>query len=106
GQRQHDFRLRAWRPTPLKVPRPLLGTFFFAAAAICLAWSTGSLYSSLGPSMARELVGVSDRALAGLFAAGWQLVAGISQFACQRQPLNRLILAGPGLLIGGLAAMA
>ncbi len=106
GQRQPDFSMRSWRPTPIRVPRHLLGTFLFAAAAICLAWSTGSLYSSLGPSMARDLAGVSDLALAGLFAAGWQLVAGISQFASQRQPLNRLILAGPLLLIGGLAAMA
>lgn len=106
GQRHPDFRLRKWRPTPIKVPRPLLGVFVFAASAICLAWSTGSLYSSLGPSMARELAGVSDLALAGLFAAGWQLVAGITQFAAQRQPLTRLILAGPLLLIMGLAAMA
>lgn len=106
GQRHPDFRLRAWRPTPVKVPRHLLGTFLFAAAAICLAWSTGSLYSSLGPSMARDLAGVSNLALAGLFAAGWQLVAGLSQFAGQRQPLNRLILLGPLLLISGLAAMA
>lgn len=106
GQRHPDFKLRAWRPTPIKVPRHLLGTFLFAAAAICLAWSTGSLYSSLGPSMARDLAGVSDLALAGLFAAGWQLVAGLSQFASQRQPLNRLILLGPLLLISGLAAMA
>lgn len=106
GQRQPDFRLRAWRPTPIKVPRHLLGTFVFAAAAICLAWSTGSLYSSLGPSMARDLAGVKDLAVAGLFAAGWQLVAGLSQFAGQRQPLNRLILGGPLLLISGLASMA
>lgn len=105
GQRQADFSLRRWRPTAIKVPRALLGTFAFAGAAICLAWSTGSLYSALGPSMARDLAGVSDRALAGLFAAGWQLVAGISQFACQRQPLNRLIVAGPVLLICGLIAM-
>ena len=56
--------------------------------------------------MARELAGVRDLALAGLFAAGWQLVAGITQFAAQRQPLTRLILAGPLLLIMGLAAMA
>lgn len=105
GQPQANFSLRKWRPTAVKVPRALLGTFMFAGAAICLAWSTGSLYSALGPSMARDLVGVNDRALAGLFAAGWQLVAGISQFACQRQPLNRLIVAGPVLLIGGLTAM-
>ncbi|TKA93595.1 MULTISPECIES: MFS transporter [Halopseudomonas] len=105
GQRQPGFRLRAWRPTPIKVPRALLGIFLFAAAAISLAWSTGSLYSSLGPTLARELIGIDDLAMAGLFAAAWQLVAGLSQFAAQRQPLNRLIIAGPLLLITGLLAL-
>ena len=106
GQRQPDFRLRNWRPTRITVPRPLLGTFLFAAAVISLAWSTGSLYSSLGPSIARDLAGVADLAMAGLFASGWQLVAGLSQFAGQRQPFNRLIMLGPALLISGLAALA
>ncbi|MBQ0777432.1 MAG: MFS transporter [Pseudomonas sp.] len=106
GQRQHNFKLRNWRPTTIKVPRELLGAFIFAAAAICLAWSTGSLYASLGPSLAMNLTGISDRAVAGLFAAAWQLMAGISQFACQRQPLNRLLIAGPIMLITGLVIMA
>lgn len=106
GQRQRDFRLRAWRPTTIKVPRDLLGAFVFAAATICLAWSTGSLYASLGPSLAMNLTGISDRAVAGLFAAAWQLMAGLSQFACQRQPLNRLLIAGPTILIAGLMIMA
>ena len=106
GQRQPGFRLRKWRPTRIRVPRQLLGTFLFAAAVISLAWSTGSLYSSLGPSIARDLAGVTDLAMAGLFASGWQLVAGLSQFAGQRQPFNRLILLGPALLISGLAALA
>ena len=106
GQRQPGFRLRNWRPTRIRVPRPLLGTFVFAAAVICLAWSTGSLYSALGPSIARDLAGVTDLAMAGLFASGWQLVAGLSQFAGQRQPFNRLMLLGPALLVSGLAALA
>lgn len=106
GQRQRNFRLRSWRPTTIKVPRELLGAFVFAAATICLAWSTGSLYASLGPSLAMNLTGISDRAVAGLFAAAWQLMAGISQFACQRQPLNRLLIAGPSILIAGLMIMA
>ena len=106
GQRQQNFSLRNWRPTAVRVPRSLLGPFLFSAAAICLAWSTGSLYASLGPSMARDLAGVSDLALAGLFAAGWQLVAGLTQFAGQHQPLSRLRVAGPVMLIAGLAAMA
>jgi MFS family permease len=106
GQRQQNFHLRAWRPTTIKVPRELLGAFIFAAAAICLAWSTGSLYASLGPSLAMNLTGISDRAVAGLFAAAWQLMAGLSQFACQRQPLNRLLIVGPITLITGLIIMA
>ncbi|POB05729.1 MFS transporter [Halopseudomonas oceani] len=106
GQRHPDFRWRAWRPTTIKVPREMLGAFIFAAAAICLAWSTGSLYASLGPSLATKLVGIDDRTKAGLFAAGWQLMAGISQFACKRQPLDRLLLVGPTTLIIGLGVMA
>ncbi|PKM31100.1 MAG: hypothetical protein CVV07_02765 [Gammaproteobacteria bacterium HGW-Gammaproteobacteria-11] len=106
GRGQADFRLRAWRPTTIKVPREIMGAFAFAAAAVCLAWSTGSLYASLGPSLAMNLTGISDRAVAGLFAAGWQLMAGISQFACQRQPVNRLLIAGPTILITGLMIMA
>ncbi|SDS74330.1 Predicted arabinose efflux permease, MFS family [Halopseudomonas xinjiangensis] len=106
GQRMEGFSLRAWRPTTVKVPRELLGAFIFCAAAICLAWSTGSLYASLGPSLARYLVGIDDRAIAGLFAAAWQLAAGMTQFACQRQPVNRLLIAGPSMLIFGLMAMA
>ena len=33
-------------------------------------------------------------------------MAGVSQFACQRQPLNRLLIAGPSMLIVGLLMMA
>ncbi|MAP29221.1 MAG: hypothetical protein CMK93_00600 [Pseudomonas sp.] len=106
GQRHPEFRWRAWRPTTIKVPREMLGAFIFAAAAICLAWSTGSLYASLGPSLATKLVGIDDRTKAGLFAAGWQLMAGVSQFACKRQPLDRLLLVGPSTLIIGLGVMA
>ena len=83
----------------------MLGAFIFAAAAICLAWSTGSLYASLGPSLATKLVGIDDRTKAGLFAAGWQLMAGVSQFACKRQPLDRLLLVGPSTLIIGLGGI-
>ncbi|WP_353388557.1 MFS transporter [Halopseudomonas sabulinigri] len=106
GQRHPEFRWRAWRPTPVKVPRELIGAFAFAAAAICLAWSTGSLYASLGPSLATKLIGISDRANAGLFAAAWQLMAGFSQFACQRQPVDRMLIVGPMTLIIGLGVMA
>ena len=88
------------------MPREMLGVFAFAGAAISLAWSTGSLYGSLGPSLATNLVGIGDRSTAGLFAAAWQLLAGMSQFACQRQPVSRMLLLGPSTLMVGLLAMA
>ncbi|WVM87944.1 hypothetical protein UMZ34_16465 [Halopseudomonas pachastrellae] len=95
GQRHPKFRWRAWRPTTIKVPRGCSVRSSLLRAAICLAWSTGSLYASLGPSLATKLVGIDDRTKAGLFAAGWQLMAGVSQFACKRQPLDRLLLVVP-----------
>lgn len=106
GQRRSDFSWRTWRPTRIKMPREMLGVFAFAGAAISLAWSTGSLYGSLGPSLATNLVGIGDRSTAGLFAAAWQLLAGMSQFACQRQPVSRMLLLGPSTLMVGLLAMA
>ncbi|WP_290649500.1 MFS transporter [Aquisalimonas sp.] len=103
GRRQPDFRLRQWRPTRLSVPRNILGSFAFAGAAMCLSWSAGSLYAALGPSLAAELVGIGDRALAGLYAAAFQFVAGIGQFTARRHHPQQLLLAGPIILATGMA---
>ncbi len=102
GQRKPGFRLRQWRPARLSVPREILASFALAGAAMCLAWSTGSLYASLGPSLATELVGISDRALAGLYAAAFQLVAGVGQFVSRRQHPEQLLFVGPWILGGGM----
>lgn len=102
GRKRPGFRLRHWRPTRLSVPRPILGSFLFAGAAMCLAWSAGSLYASLGPSLATELVAIDNRALAGLYAAAFQLVAGIGQFAARRQEPRQTLLFGPILLAAGM----
>lgn len=103
GQRRPDFRLRHWRPTRLSVPREILGSFALAGAAMCLAWSTGSLYAALGPSLAVELAGIGDRALAGLYAAAFQLVAGIGQFTARRRHPERLLFTGPLILGTGMS---
>ncbi len=102
GQRRAGFRLREWRPQEMAVPREILGAFAFAGAAVCLGWSAGSLYAALGPSLAAELVGISDRSLAGLYAAAFQLIGGVSQFACRRQPPRRLLLIAPMVLALGM----
>jgi MFS family permease len=103
GRGRAGFRLRDWRPQRLSVPREILGGFAVAGAAVALTWSTGSLYASLGPTLAVELVGVSDRALAGLYAAAFQLVGGLAQFAFRQQPVRRLMTIAPGVLVGGMA---
>lgn len=102
GQRKAGFRLRHWRPARLSVPREILGSFALAGGAMCLAWSTGSLYASLGPSLATELVGIDDRALAGLYAAAFQFVAGVGQFTARRRHPAQLLFTGPWILGAGM----
>lgn len=102
GQERPGFRLRHWRPQRLTVPGEMLGGFAVAGAAVALTWSAGSLYASLGPSIAADLVGVRDRSLAGLYAAGFQLIGGIGQLAFRQQPPRRLMTFGPAVLAGGL----
>ncbi|MCC5858124.1 MAG: MFS transporter [Ectothiorhodospiraceae bacterium] len=102
GQRRPGFRLRNWRPQEMAVPREIIGAFAFAAAAFCLSWSAGSIYAALGPLLAAELVGIGDRALAGLYAAAFQLVIGISQFSSRHQPPRRLLLIAPLVLALGM----
>ncbi|MDN3517311.1 MFS transporter [Aquisalimonas lutea] len=103
GQRRPGFRLRHWRPTRLSVPREIFGSFALAGAAMCLAWSTGSLYAALGPSLAVELAGIDDRALAGLYAAAFQLVAGVGQFLARRHHPEQLLFTGPLILGAGMS---
>lgn len=97
-----SFRLREWRPQRLAVPREILSGFAIAGAAVALTWSTGSLYASLGPSLAADLVGVRDRSLAGLYAAVFQLIGGLGQLAFRRQPPRLLMTWGPAVLACGM----
>lgn len=95
-------RLREWRPQRLSIPTQIIGGFAVAGATVALTWSTGSLYSSLGPSLAVELVGVRDRATAGLFIAAFQFIGGISQFMFRQQPSLRALSLGSVVLAGGM----
>lgn len=102
GQGRQGFRLREWRPQRLSVPQEIIGGFMIAGAAVALTWSTGSLYASLGPSLAADLAGVRDRSLAGLYAAAFQLVGGMAQFAFRQQPARLVMTLGPGVLASGM----
>jgi len=102
GHRQAGFQLRYWRPQRLSVPREIRAGFLFAAGAVALGWSAGSLYGALGPSLAVELVGIQDRSLAGLYAAGFQLVGGLGQLALRRRSARFMLTLGPALLAGGM----
>lgn len=95
-------QLRRWRPQRLRVPREIWPGFAVAGVAVALTWSTGSLYASLGPSIAADLVGVRDRSLAGLYAAGFQLAGGLGQLAFRRHSPRLLMLFGPAALVSGM----
>jgi MFS family permease len=102
AQRQHAFRLRDWRPQRPSVPREAATGFLFAGAAGCLAWSAGSLFAALGPSLASDLVGVRDRAVAGLYAAAFQLVCGLGEFVSRRWAVRGMFVSGASVLAVGI----
>lgn len=102
GQGWRGLTLRHCLPHRLSIPRDTVRGFVMAGAAVALTWSTGSLYSSLGPTLAVDLVGVRDRAAAGLFIAAFQFIGGISQYLFRQQPSQRVMMAGPAVLAFGM----
>lgn len=102
GRGWRGIRLSEWRPQRLSVPREVAGGFAIAGAAVALTWSIGSLYSSLGPSLVVDLVGIRDRAIAGLYPAVFQFIGGVSQYLFRQYSSQRVMVAGPVVLAVGM----
>ncbi|MGV3719988.1 MAG: MFS transporter [Actinomycetota bacterium] len=100
--RGDDFRLRGWRPQRVSVPRPILGRFALAAGALALSWSVGSLFAALGPTLATTLLGIQNRAQAGLIVVVFQLCGGVFQVLARSQSARRTLSLGPLLMTGGM----
>jgi MFS family permease len=96
------FSLRSWRPQRVSVPKELAWPFLLAATGIGLSWSIGSIFAALGPSFAVQLLGVRDRALAGLVVVGFQLCGGIAQVRAGSHSPRRMLRLGPPVMAAGL----
>ncbi|MCX5496867.1 MFS transporter [Kaistia dalseonensis] len=74
--------------------RGRLTAFAVAAGGLIIAWSVGSTFAALGPTFIHELLDIGSMAAAGVIIALFQLVAGISQIACQNFRSDRALIAG------------
>lgn len=74
--------------------RERLTAFGVAAGGLIIAWAVGSTFAALGPTFVHELLDISSLAVAGVIVGLFQLVAGLSQLACQKLPSNRALILG------------
>jgi MFS family permease len=78
--------------SPIRMKRK--APFAVAAGALIIAWAVGSAFAALGPTFVHELLHVDSMAAAGLIVTVFQLLAGISQIACQNWNSNRALIVG------------
>ena len=83
-----------WQPQRPSVPRPLIGTFVVAVLALSVCWGVGSLFASLSSSIDRDLLHVSNHAVAGLVLFGFYSAGGASQLGLRRWSARRAMTAG------------
>ena len=95
-----------WRPRAIAVPRGLVAVFFTASLAIAAGFSMGSLFLSLGSSIAKNLIRTDNALVAGSVIAISAILIGASAILGRRlQPRTAIIAgglataAGMGLLI-------
>lgn len=100
--RPSDFRLRDWRPQRISIPPAILGRFALASGALSLSWSVGSVFAALSPTLATNLLGIHNRAVAGLVVVGFQLCGGVFQVLSRSQSARRTLSLGPVLLTVGM----
>jgi MFS family permease len=96
---------RAWIRVPSVHPdgrtAVLLGIAVFAPGI-----TATSFVLSLGPSVLAELLGATDRVVAGALAFVMFLAAAGVQFAVRRFPVRAILLAGATSTVAGMAALA
>jgi len=95
----------AWRSLRphLHLPENVRSAALFAAPALIATWSLAGFYGSLGPSLARKLVGSGSLLLGGVLLL---LVAGsgaLMVFFTRALSARAVLVAGTGALIVGVA---
>lgn len=95
---------RALQLAPRVGVEPAVRPAFFAALPSLIAgWGVGGFYLSLGPSLALQLAGSTNRILGGLAIAVLAGVGAVSIIAVRAWPANRAMRWGAVALAAGLA---
>lgn len=101
-QANHPLTLRDWQLQRPHVPPAIRLPFITGALSLSLSWMTGGLFQSLGPSIARDMLLISNLGVAGMYAAVFQGIGGLSQLYFQSRPVQRSLTLGTPALFGGL----
>lgn len=92
----------AWRPRRPQVSRALRPVFLAAAAGIVASWAVGSLFQSLGATIARAQLHTTNHILDGLPYFLVALMGGLVQLACRGWQARRAQLCGATALAVGM----
>ena len=92
-----------WRPRRPRVARALRPVFLAAAGGIVAAWATGSLFQSLGATIARAQLHTTNHVIGGLPYFLVALAGGLVQLACRHWPARRAQCVGAAALALGMA---
>ena len=101
-----DRRRPGWRTSmrpSIGVPATVRPTFLAATPAIVGMWALGGLYLALGPSLALETLGTTNRLVGGLIIFALCGTGAVASFLLRRADANRLLVAGAAVVIVGVA---
>lgn len=101
-----DRRRPGWRASmrpSIGVPASVRPTFLAATPAIVGMWALGGLYLALGPSLALETLGTTNRLVGGLIIFALCGTGAVASFLLRRADANRLLVAGAAVVIVGVA---
>ena len=100
---RRPFRLQT---VAVSIPAKALRRFALATYVEMTAYAVAGTFAGLGPSFARDLLGVTSHFFAGLVAALLFLCSAAAQLAFKRWSHRRCMEVGLAVLIAGLALFA
>jgi MFS family permease len=100
---RRPFRLQT---VAVSIPSDAFRLFALATFVEMTAYAVAGTFAGLGPSFARDLLGVQNHFFAGLIVALLFACSAASQLSFKRWPRQRCMGAGLGTLVVGLALFA
>jgi MFS family permease len=100
---RRPFRLQT---VAMSIPSAALRLFALATFVEMTAYAVAGTFAGLGPSFARDLLGVQNHFFAGLVVALLFVCSAVSQLLFKRWPLQTCMGVGLGTLVVGLALFA